>query len=158
MTIYSSEIEFSNKMLLMLILILFCSCNVENTKSSDNERSKKSLTITNLESDSPVVWHIHDELYCYMYWIGNYRTLVDTVVTFDPLTYDETLHILNQTIREGNWYLKDCENKIYAEFVYQNDSLISIKRLSPYKRSYEEMSKIGNFESPKLVRKEIDYY
>jgi len=111
-----------------------------------------------LESESPVVWQVQDELYCPMHWIGNYTTRIDTVSTFDPVTFDQTVLIYNQTIREGTWYLKDCENVIYSESAYENDSLISQKKIKPYKEIYDDMKSIGDFEEPKLVRKEVVYY
>lgn len=143
--------------LLILTVTTLVSCNVDFNRDNDEENITKLPSMSNLESETPVRWQIDDSLYCHMYWIGNYRIQVDTVITFDPLTFNENISIFNQTIREDNWYLKDCDNKIYAEANYQNDSLMTIKRFQKYKRSYENMSSIGNFGKAKLVKEIISY-
>ncbi|MFK7905308.1 MAG: hypothetical protein AB8B69_09300, partial [Chitinophagales bacterium] len=99
------------KILLLSTLFFFGNCNFDNTTMS-TIKSKNSFRIPNLERDTPVVWQIQDELYCYMYWIGNFETKIDTVFIVDPVTYNQTHAIFNQTIREGVWYLKDCEDNI----------------------------------------------
>lgn len=152
------RIRLYNYFILIISLLILGSCNSNNPtiKHLDKENIK-DLT-PNLERESPVVWQAQDSLYCPMHWIGNYRIQIDTVITFDPVTFDETVFIYNQTIREGTWYLKDCENIIYSESTYENDSLISQKKIKLYKEIYDDMKSIGNFEEPQLVRKEIDYY
>lgn len=154
---FRTQFIFIKNILSISLLFLFGNCNTDNQTKSVNG-SENSPPIPNLESETPVVWHVHDELYCYMYWIGNYETKIDSVITFDPATYNETLSIYNQTIRKGIWYLKDCEHNIYAESIYKNDSLVSLKKIRNYKKEYDNMKTIGAFEKPKLVRKEIDYF
>jgi len=141
--------------LLIFVVLIFGNCKSDNTKQI-KEKPNATL-VPNLERDAPVVWHIQDELYCYMYWIGNFEIKIDSVYTLDPETYNETLAIFHQTMRKDTWYLKDCDQNIYAESFYVNDTLISIKKLRPYNISYDDMKNIGNFEQPELVRKEIDY-
>ncbi len=134
----------------LVFLLLSTSCNNCPCDQNVQVQQKKELSgINNAKSNTPVVWH-HPEADAseHMYWTGNYQTVYDTIMTVDPMTFDETTAVYIRTLRLGKWTLigrHEGRKKIYAYRTYQNDSLVATEVIHEYPDRYNNMKAMGAF-------------